>query len=699
MPSSNSILQFKYGLQESYNAITTKDLNTIYFTTDEQRLFVGETEYTRPVQQGTTLPSGYQPPYSLFFKTDSKELYFSDGSEWTKCSNLSSYTHPTSGVTAGAYGDTSAQTPAHGGSFNVPSFTVDANGHLTVAGSHKVTLPAETALSRADATGTATALTHGGTFTATTGTAVSGHKITETKTTFTLPTETSLSKGTNTTATSTLTHGGTFDAITGYTVSGHKITAEVTTFTVPADNNTTYTFATGSSNGTISVTPSGGSAQSVAVKGLAAAAYKGVDTTVSSTSANLPTSAAVQTAINTAIAGVTQFDVQVVTALPTTGTKGVIYLVKHEHSTGDTYDEYIWNTAAETPAFEKIGNTDIDLSAYLTSATAASTYIPKVTGATGKVAQFDASGNVVSSGYTIASNVPSGAKFTDTVYTHPTYTAKSSGLYKVTVDGTGHVSATAAVSKSDITGLGLPSSDTTYTLSGAAGSDNNWVTTLTPSSGSATTSTVPGMEGASSSAAGAAGLVPAPAKGDQAKFLMGDGTWATPTNTTYTAGSGLSLASGAFSITNSVTANTNGVNTGSKTLSWGNSITLNTVKYDAHGMITGTGTYTIAMPANPNTDVSVTQNAAITTNGAYPVVLAGSTATTAMTGAVNKAANFTYNPSTGALSATSFTGNAASATTAVSAGKATNDGNGNNIATTYATKAELTAAALTWGSF
>lgn len=51
---------------------------------------------------------------------------------------------------------------------------------------------------------------------------------------------------------------------------------------------------------------------------------------------------------------------------------------------------------------------------------------------------------------------------TNTVYTHPTYTAKNSGLYKVTVDGTGHVSGTAAVSKSDITALGIPAQDTTY---------------------------------------------------------------------------------------------------------------------------------------------------------------------------------------------------------------------------------------------
>lgn len=41
------------------------------------------------------------------------------------------------------------------------------------------------------------------------------------------------------------------------------------------------------------------------------------------------------------------------------------------------------------------------------------------------------------------------------------------------------------------------------------------------------------MGGATSSAAGSAGLVPAPATGKQASFLRGDGTWATPPNTTY----------------------------------------------------------------------------------------------------------------------------------------------------------------------
>ena len=48
------------------------------------------------------------------------------------------------------------------------------------------------------------------------------------------------------------------------------------------------------------------------------------------------------------------------------------------------------------------------------------------------------------------------------VYTHPAYTTKAEGLYKVTVDATGHVSNTTDVTKEDITALGIPAQDTTY---------------------------------------------------------------------------------------------------------------------------------------------------------------------------------------------------------------------------------------------
>lgn len=90
-------------------------------------------------------------------------------------------------------------------------------------------------------------------------------------------------------------------------------------------------------------------------------------------------------------------------------------------------------------------------------------------------------------------------------YTHPSHTAAEEGLYKVTVDELGHVTATTPVAKSDITGLGIPAQDTTYNA----------------------------FTGASAEGAGGAGLVPAPSMGDQDKFLKADGTWATPANTTY----------------------------------------------------------------------------------------------------------------------------------------------------------------------
>ena len=69
-------------------------------------------------------------------------------------------------------------------------------------------------------------------------------------------------------------------------------------------------------------------------------------------------------------------------------------------------------------------------------------------------------------------------------YTHPAYTAKASGLYKITVDNTGHINDVTAVTKSDITALGIPASntDTHYTsknvVNKSATSTSNTTTAL-----------------------------------------------------------------------------------------------------------------------------------------------------------------------------------------------------------------------------
>lgn len=52
-------------------------------------------------------------------------------------------------------------------------------------------------------------------------------------------------------------------------------------------------------------------------------------------------------------------------------------------------------------------------------------------------------------------------------YTHPAHTAAESGLYKVTVDALGHIEQTEAVTKEDITALGIPGSAERYGIAGA----------------------------------------------------------------------------------------------------------------------------------------------------------------------------------------------------------------------------------------
>lgn len=146
----------------------------------------------------------------------------------------------------------------------------------------------------------------------------------------------------------------------------------------------TVKLASGTNNGTLKLTVGKTIADNIAVKGLGTAAYTASNayaTAAQGTKADnampkaggaftgavtvlVPTAdmnPATKKYVDNAISGVVQFDVQVVTELPTTGKKGVIYLKAHTHGTGDSYDEYIWTGEA----FEKIGNTDVDLSGYV----------------------------------------------------------------------------------------------------------------------------------------------------------------------------------------------------------------------------------------------------------------------------------------------------------------------------------------------
>lgn len=106
------------------------------------------------------------------------------------------------------------------------------------------------------------------------------------------------------------------------------------------------------------------------------------------------------------------------------------------------------------------------------------------------------------------------------------------------------------------------------------------------------------MKGATASAAGTHGLVPAPAAGKQTSFLRGDGTWVVPNDTKVTsaanhytpsadAGSELTAdAKNGASATWNTTQLVTGVN----------------IQRDAKGHVTGVSVDSIKMPANPNHD-------------------------------------------------------------------------------------------------
>lgn len=136
-----------------------------------------------------------------------------------------------------------------------------------------------------------------------------------------------------------------------------------------------------------------------------------------------------------------------------------------------------------------------------------------------------------------------------TAYNHAAAkgSAFENGLYKITTNAQGHVTAATAVQKSDITALGIPAQDTVYThptssgnkhipSGGSAGQFLKWSADGTAVWAADNNTTYSNFKGATSSAAGGSGLVPAPATGAANRYLRSDGTWQVPPdNNTWTA--------------------------------------------------------------------------------------------------------------------------------------------------------------------
>lgn len=90
-----------------------------------------------------------------------------------------------------------------------------------------------------------------------------------------------------------------------------------------------------------------------------------IDTEMSDVSTNPVQNKVIKGYVDDAISGVVGIEFRVVQVLPATGEIGVIYLVPNGGTGTNTYDEYIWLTAANR--FEKIGTTEVDLSGYVQS--------------------------------------------------------------------------------------------------------------------------------------------------------------------------------------------------------------------------------------------------------------------------------------------------------------------------------------------
>ena len=269
----------------------------------------GNTEKTEGVGKTTTLT--FNPSTGALSATS----FSGNGSGLTtlNASNISSGTLsvnrlPGSAVTIGTYGPAAGGTLSHSGTFDVPDFTVDAKGRITGAHTRTFTLPAQythpthtsktsglykiTVDSLGHVSGTAAvtksdipALDYVSSTTTrnpnvvlagpASGTAAAAPTF-RALVAADLPSSGATAGSYGPSANATPGYGATFNVpyIT-IDAKGRVTSVENKTVKIPASDNTntTCTFATGDNNGTFKVTPSGGSATNIAIKGLGSAAY------------------------------------------------------------------------------------------------------------------------------------------------------------------------------------------------------------------------------------------------------------------------------------------------------------------------------------------------------------------------------------------------------------------------------------------
>lgn len=287
--------------------------------------------------------------------------------------------------------------------------------------------------------------------------------------------------------------------------------------------NTTYTFDTGTSNGTIKVTPSGGTATNVKVKGLGTAAYENSTDFASASHTHANLTVGEKTYDGSSPISIEASDLGLSSALKFIGTTTTE--IKDGNTTNpikiDNADvtvtngnvvfygnkEFVWNGSS----WEELGNegnykvvqTAVNSNnTAVTTSSSSLAFISKITQNTNGVITVERK-NVQT-----ASSAQSGVMTSEMV----------TNLDNVTATDKDNKAKKVWAANSS----GTPGWQDDATLSGALSGDTFKIT-LDPAAGSKTTATVPSRVAATSTTSGKAGLVPATSYADRFKVLRGSG--------------------------------------------------------------------------------------------------------------------------------------------------------------------------------
>ena len=321
------------------------------------------------------------------------------------------------------------------------------------------------------------------------------------------------------------------------------------------------------------------------------------DVATGDSSAKIANTKFVTSAISTAISGVTQFDYEVVTTLPTTGVKGKIYLKSNGSSTSQNiYDEYIWIGTG----YEKIGTTEIDLSNYVNSV--------EISGSGNAITSFTKSGN------TLTLNKGTTFPTTNTTYAFSNNAATLSWGGASTIGTAGSTTYTIKMPNN-------PNTDHLYFagtgLNAASTSGNN--TTFALSTSGATSGSY-GMANATTGTNNTNINIPYITVDAYGRITSISNKVYTSKDTTYTNGTGIALSSNTFSLATTGTAGTYGPSA-NVTGSNGATISVPQITTDAYGRVTSVTNRTYT---SVNTD-NDTKNTAGSTDTSSKIFLIGAT--------------------------------------------------------------------------